>query len=131
MLNQSPNMHHQHWRATRRHVRPAERGDIHFAVVATNSVELGVKLSQDKFCREFTATTNVAAHLQEYRRMIRLMFKRRFLYETIVYQVEMKFQDMEQGCIQVAMLENSAAVTLHLRFPTITGGLPRLIESNR
>ncbi|CAO3568322.1 unnamed protein product [Mortierella alpina] len=93
------------------------RGDSRFAVVAANSLELGVKLSQDKFCREFTATTNVAAHFQEHRRMIKLMFKRRFLDETIEYQVETKFQDMEQGCLQVDRLEDSAAVTIHLRFP--------------
>ncbi|KAG0198083.1 hypothetical protein BGX28_008427 [Mortierella sp. GBA30] len=94
-----------------------KKGDSRFAVVAANSLELGVKVNQNVFCREFTAKTKVVAHFQEYRRMIKLMFQRTFLEETIEYQVEMKFQDMEKGSIQVDNLSDMRAVTIHLRFP--------------
>jgi hypothetical protein len=85
--------------------------------MAARRLELGLKLAQDTFCSEFVATTNVVVQFQHQRRFIKIMFDRRFTDTTIQYHVEMKFQDMDKGSIQVDTVGDVAAVTIHLRYP--------------
>ncbi|KAF9357301.1 hypothetical protein BGX26_003950 [Mortierella sp. AD094] len=88
-----------------------------FRSCPAESLELGQKLAQNVFCPEFSAKLMVSIQLQVNRRMIKINFRRRFADTTIKYQVEMKFQDMDKGCIQIDDLDENAAITIHLRFP--------------
>ncbi|KAF9547522.1 hypothetical protein EC957_008359 [Mortierella hygrophila] len=85
--------------------------------MVAQKLELGLKLAQDTFCSEFVATANVVVQFQHQRRCIKIMFDRYFKDTTIQYHVEMKFQDMDKGSIQVDTLGDVAAVTIHLRYP--------------
>lgn len=85
--------------------------------MAARRLELGLKLTKDTFCPEFVATSNVVVQFQHQRRCIKIMFDRRFKDTTIQYHVEMKFQDMDKGSIQVDAVGDVAAVTIHLRYP--------------
>ncbi|KAG0282132.1 hypothetical protein BGZ96_000803 [Linnemannia gamsii] len=80
--------------------------------MAAQRLELGLKLAQ-----EFVATTNVVVQFQHQRRCIKITFDRRFKDTTIQYHVEMKFQDMDKGSIQVDTAGDVSAVTIHLRYP--------------
>ncbi|KAF8944123.1 hypothetical protein BGZ47_004607 [Haplosporangium gracile] len=91
--------------------------DRYMTDIVAQKLELGLKLAQDTFCSEFVATTNVVVQFQHQRRCIKIMFDRRFKDTTIQYHVEMKFQDMDKGSIQVDTLGNTAPVTIHLRYP--------------
>ncbi|KAG0251066.1 hypothetical protein BG011_007879 [Mortierella polycephala] len=93
------------------------KADNRFALVSAESLELGFKLAQDKYCREFTATLNVVARFQEYRRTIKLTFERPFKDTTVEYQIDMNFQDMSQGCIEVESLPERSVITIQLQFP--------------
>ncbi|KAI8604267.1 RNA dependent RNA polymerase-domain-containing protein [Dissophora ornata] len=93
------------------------KSDGRFDYVSANCLELGVKTAQNVFCREFSARSAVAIQFQENRRMIKITFKREFRDTTIKYQVEMKFHDMDQGCVQIGEFGDMAAVTIRLRSP--------------
>ncbi|KAI1295242.1 hypothetical protein EDD11_007880 [Mortierella claussenii] len=84
------------------------------------SFELGQKKARNVFCSEFCATSGVSIQLQEQKRMIKIVFRRQFSDTNIKYLVEMKFHDLEKGCIQVDHLESDTfAITISLRFPPI------------
>ncbi|KAF9959907.1 hypothetical protein BGZ65_012983 [Modicella reniformis] len=85
--------------------------------VVAKSFELGTKLARNVFCSEFLATSTVEIQLQENRRMLKVTFKRHFNDVPILYHVEMKFQDMDKGCIQVDWLDDHVAILIDLRFP--------------
>ncbi|KAF9434438.1 hypothetical protein BGZ76_008018 [Entomortierella beljakovae] len=80
-------------------------------------MSLGQMLAPSIFCNEFTATLAIKIQFQENRKMLKLTFKRKFAETTIKYQVEMKVQDMEKGCIQIDDFDTKAAITINLRFP--------------
>ncbi|KAF9115686.1 hypothetical protein BGX27_006930 [Mortierella sp. AM989] len=81
------------------------------------SLELGQKIARHEFCPEFSARSSVSVQFQGNRRMVKIAFRRKFADTTIKYIVEMKFQDMDKGCIQIDDLEEYNAITIHLRFP--------------
>ncbi|KAF9389237.1 hypothetical protein BGX21_000151 [Mortierella sp. AD011] len=80
-------------------------------------LQLGQKLTPNVFCPEFSAKSDVSIIFQGHRRMIKINFRRKFSDVTIKYQIEMKFQDMDKGCIQIDHLDENMAITIHLRFP--------------
>ncbi|KAG0375659.1 hypothetical protein BGX24_008794 [Mortierella sp. AD032] len=91
--------------------------DRHLPDMAAQRLELGVKLARDIFCSEFVATHNVVVQFQHHRRYLKIMFDRPFRDTTIQYHIEMKFQDMDKGSIQVDTSGDAAAITIHLRYP--------------
>ncbi|KAF9133051.1 hypothetical protein BGW39_010741 [Mortierella sp. 14UC] len=91
--------------------------DRYLPDMVAQKLELGLKLAQNIFCSEFVATHNVVVQFQHHRRCIKIMFDRPFKDTTIQYHVEMKFQDMNKGSIQVDPVDSGAAVTIHLRYP--------------
>ncbi|KAK3827572.1 MAG: RNA dependent RNA polymerase-domain-containing protein, partial [Benniella sp.] len=81
------------------------------------SLELGAMLAEDVFCSEFMLRSAVTIHFQENRRQIKITFKHPFNETIMKYHVEMRFQDMDKGCIQVNSLEEKAEILIQLRFP--------------
>ncbi|KAF9902274.1 hypothetical protein EC991_005069 [Linnemannia zychae] len=98
-------------------MRIVDNKDRFLSDMEAQKLELGLKVAQDTFCSEFVATHNVAVQFQHHRRCIKITFDRPFKDTTIQYHVEMKFQDMDKGSIQVDTNDNGAAVTIHLRYP--------------
>ncbi|KAF9930039.1 hypothetical protein FBU30_000952 [Linnemannia zychae] len=82
-----------------------------------SKLELGLKLTPNTFCSEFVTTTEVSVQFQHQRRCIKIMFDRHFTDATIQYHIEMKFQDMDKGSIQVDTIDDTATVTIQLRYP--------------
>ncbi|KAG0216144.1 hypothetical protein BGX33_000408 [Mortierella sp. NVP41] len=91
--------------------------NYHLTDLEAEKLELGLKVAQNTFCSEFVATTNVIVQFQQHRRIIKIVFDRQFIDTVIQYHVEMKFQDMDKGCIQVDTIDDVSAVTIHLRYP--------------
>ncbi|KAG0093757.1 hypothetical protein BGZ93_001926 [Podila epicladia] len=88
----------------------------HSKVKATK-LELGVKRSKTEYCSEFTARENVIVELLESKRLIRIKFERQFEDTLVEYQIESKFHDMMQHCIDKEDLGDRTAVTIHLKYP--------------
>ncbi|KAG0347564.1 hypothetical protein BG004_007468 [Podila humilis] len=93
-------------------------GGRNFKLEATK-LELGVKRSRSEFCREFTARDNVSVALLEQKRIIQIKFVRKFEDTVVEYQVEMRFHDMMQHCIEQEDLGDRTAVTIHLKYPPL------------
>ncbi|KFH66584.1 hypothetical protein MVEG_07109 [Podila verticillata NRRL 6337] len=85
--------------------------------VRATKLELGVKQSKTEFCSEFIARDNVFVELLESKRFIRIKFERKFQDTLVEYQIESKFHDMMQHCIDKEDLGDRTAVTIHLKYP--------------
>ncbi|KAK3827571.1 MAG: RNA dependent RNA polymerase-domain-containing protein [Benniella sp.] len=86
---------------------------------SAESLELGAMLAEDVFCSEFMVKSAVTIHFQENKRQIKITFKHPFNETIMKYHVEMKFQDMDKGCIQVHQLGSKDEILIQLRFPPI------------
>ncbi|KAF9350910.1 hypothetical protein BGX34_000913 [Mortierella sp. NVP85] len=84
---------------------------------SAESLELGAMLDEDVFCSEFMIKSAVTIHFQEKKRQITITFKHPFNETIMKYHVEMRFQDMDKGSIQVNSLEEKAEILIQLRFP--------------
>ncbi|KAF8976911.1 hypothetical protein BGZ46_007836, partial [Entomortierella lignicola] len=93
-------------------------GDGSYGVCFADKLELGQKSAPNIFCPEFVAKSDVSIQFQESRRVIKISFRRKFIDTTIKYILEMRFQDMDKGCIQVD-IDNLSFVTINLRFPPV------------
>ncbi|KAK3827568.1 MAG: RNA dependent RNA polymerase-domain-containing protein [Benniella sp.] len=84
---------------------------------SAESLELGVMLAEDVFCSEFMIKSAVTIHFQERKRQIKITFEYPVNKSIMKYHVEMRFQDMDKGCIQVNQLGSKAEILIQLRFP--------------
>ncbi|KAK3827569.1 MAG: RNA dependent RNA polymerase-domain-containing protein [Benniella sp.] len=84
---------------------------------SAESLELGAMLSEDVFCSEFMVKSAVTIHFQKKKRQIKITFEHPFNETIMKYHVEMRFQDMDKGCIQVNQLDSKAEILIQLQFP--------------
>ncbi|KAF9343385.1 hypothetical protein BGX34_006829, partial [Mortierella sp. NVP85] len=82
---------------------------------SAESLELGVMLAEDMFCSEFMIKSAVTIHFQEKKRQIKITFKHPFNETIMIYHVEMRFQDMDKGSIQVN--SEKTEILIQLRLP--------------
>ncbi|GJJ78907.1 RNA-dependent RNA polymerase [Entomortierella parvispora] len=85
------------------------------------SIELGVKLNNNTFYSTFCARSNVKIQIKEHVRVLKIDFSRRFERDgEVEYEIESRFETMEQGCIQIERTKHGPAViTIQLRYPPI------------
>ncbi|KAG0237883.1 hypothetical protein BGW41_008309 [Actinomortierella wolfii] len=64
-------------------------------------LQLGIMLTPETFACKITCSENVCMTFLENRRMIRIQFRREYETGTVEYQMELKVQDLESGCITI------------------------------